>query len=103
MTKKETGNLTYSEAGRSGTIHFISRETKFDMWYEFAMPPALVIIGIPEPKYWEAQTKTPLSRRTGLLEFIGKQVIQDKLSGTGYFLIDDNILSICPGKNPDLP
>ncbi|GLU55521.1 hypothetical protein [Dyadobacter frigoris] len=93
--------LRYSENGRSGTIYFQSAETSLEMWYELAMPPAIIIMGIPEPKYWEAHTKTPLSKREEILGFIGEQVIKDKLSGEGYFLIDDNILSICRGKNPN--
>ncbi|MCF0056052.1 hypothetical protein [Dyadobacter sp. CY356] len=93
-------SLRYSEDGRSGTIYFKNEETSFEMWYELAMPPAIIIMGIPEPKYWERHTKIPLSRREEILGFIGEQVIKDKLSGEGYFLIDDNILSICSGKKP---
>lgn len=94
--------LRYVHDGRGGTIYFQSEETSLEMWYELAMPPSIIIMGIPEPKYWEAHTKTPLSRREEILGFIGAQVIKDKLSGEGYFLIDDNILSICRGKNPNM-
>ncbi len=90
--------LRYSEDGRGGTIHYTSPETRFDMWYEFAMPPALVIIGIPESKYWEGQTKTPLAQREAILQFIGEQVIQDKLAGSGHFLLSDQILTVLVGK-----
>ena len=94
--------VSYSEGGRSGTIHYVSTETSFDLWYEFAMPPAIVIIGIPEPRFWEAQTKTPLSQRTGILQFISEQVIKDRLLGNGYVLIEqDTIMTIYSGKNPD--
>lgn len=99
MTHRDA-HLRYSENGRSGTIYFQSKETSLEMWYELAMPPAIIIMGIPEPQYWEAQTKTPVSKREEILGFIGEQVIKDKLSGEGYFLIDDNVLSICRGKNP---
>lgn len=98
----ETGpQLRYSDAGRGGTIHYTSSESNFDMWYELAMPPAIVIIGIPEPQYWVGQTKTPLSQRETILQFIGEQVIKDRLSGPGYFDYTDNIMSIYTGKNPD--
>jgi hypothetical protein len=102
MNQKDS-YLSYSEDGRGGTIYLHSPETSFDMWYELAMPPAIIIMGIPEPKYWEARTKTPVERREEILGFVGEQVIKDKLSGNGYFLISDNILSICPGRNPDGP
>jgi len=100
MTGTETGHVRYSGEGRGGTIHFKSEETSFDMWYELAMPPALIIIGIPEPRHWEARTRIPLSRRTDLLRFIGAQIVKDKLAGDGYVLINDSIMEICKGRNP---
>ncbi len=94
--------VSYSDGGRSGTIHYTSAETCFDLWYEFAMPPAIALIGIPEPRYWEAQTKTPLSQRIAILEFIGGQVITDKLAGEGYVGIEqDNIMTIYRGRKPN--
>ena len=94
--------VSYSEGGRSGTIHYVSTETSFDLWYEFAMPPAIVIIGIPEPRFWEAQTKTPLSQRINILQFIGDQAIKDRLLGDGYLLIEyNNCMTIYSGRNPD--
>ncbi|RZM17713.1 MAG: hypothetical protein EOO88_42650 [Pedobacter sp.] len=90
--------LSYSEGGRSGTIRYTSSETSFDIWYEFAMPPALVIIGIPESRHWEAQTKIPLSQREDTLQFIANQVIKDKLTGDGYALFDEQFITLYPGK-----
>ena len=94
-------HITYSEDGRSGTIHYVSPDTRFDMWYELALSPAVVDIGIPEPKYWEAQTKTSLSQREVILRFIGEQVVKDKLAGNGYALFNDMIMTIYSGKKPD--
>lgn len=94
--------VSYSDGGRSGTIYYTNHESSFDMWYELAMPPAIVIIGIPEPRYWEARTKTPLTERMSILQFIGKQVVTDRLSGEGYVRIEqDNIMTIYKGKDPD--
>ena len=91
--------VSYSDGGRSGTIYYTSPETHFDLWYELAMPPAIVIIGIPEPRYWEARTKTPLSQRSAILQFIGDQVVQDKLQGAGHARIEqDTIMTIYKGK-----
>jgi hypothetical protein len=91
--------VSYSDGGRSGTIYYTSAESSFDMWYELAMPPAIVIIGIPEPRYWEARTKIPLSQRAAVLQFIGDRVVQDKLQGAGHAQIEqDNIMTIYKGK-----
>ncbi len=65
------------------------------------MPPAVVDIGIPESRYWEAQTKTPLSQRNSILKFISEQVINDKLAGKGYALSNGMIMTIYSGKRPD--
>ena len=92
--------VTYSEGGRGGTIHYSSSETSFDMWYEFALSPAVVDIGIPESKYWEAQTKTPLSQRETILRYIGEQVTKDKLTGDGYALFNEMVMTIYSGKKP---
>jgi len=102
LKAETTPQVSYSEGGRSGTIHYVSQDTTFDVWYEFAMPPAIVIIGIPEPRYWEAQTKTPLSQRIAILQFIGEQVIQDRLRSEGHVRIEqDNIMTIYTGKDPN--
>lgn len=92
--------LIYAGIGRSGTIHYVSIETSFDVWYEMAAE-AFLNIAIPEPRYWEAQTKTPLSRRNDILRFISEQVIQDKLNGNGYSLANDNMMTIYCGRKPD--
>src|SRR2546428_539632 len=35
--------LRYTSQGRAGTVHYITKETSFDMWYEFAGGNALAI------------------------------------------------------------
>lgn len=39
--------LRYVHDGRGGTIYFQSEETSLEMWYELAMPPSIIIMGIP--------------------------------------------------------
>ena len=101
MADLKAAKLCYTDGGRGGTIHYTSPETSFDMWYELAMAPALVIMGIPESKNWEGQTKNPLAQREDTLRCIGQQVIDDKLSGNGYFLFDDQTMTIHSGRKPD--
>ncbi|GAB2596049.1 hypothetical protein [Spirosoma areae] len=72
------------------------------MWYELAGGSALAIINIPTPEHWEALTKTPLSQRDAILQFIGEQVLRDQVSTDGYFLTDDNFITLYTGKNPNL-
>jgi len=92
--------LRYTQDGRGGTIYYDSPESCFTMWYEFALSPALVIIGIPEPRFWVSLTKIPLSQRTAVLTFIGEQVLKDQVSSYGYFEYNDTIMTIYKGPKP---
>jgi hypothetical protein len=90
--------IRYTSGGRSGTVHYISKETTFDLWYEFAGGKALAIINIPTPQQWEAATKTPLSRRDAILKVIGAQVVKDQTMDEGSFEIGDEVLTIYARK-----
>jgi hypothetical protein len=86
--------LYYTTQGRGGTIRFENNLTSFDMWWEYATSPALVLIGIPSEKHWEATTKLPVEQRADTLRFIGEQVVADHTSGGGSFVYDDQIMTI---------
>lgn len=86
--------LRYSDYGRGGTIHYESPEGRFDMWWEFGGGIAVVIVDIPSAEHWEANTKLPLSNRKEVLQFIGEQVIADKMSSSNAsFVIGDNVIT----------
>jgi len=86
--------LRYSDYGRGGTIFYESPEGQFDMWWEFGGGKAVVIVDIPGAEHWEARTKLPLSKRSEVLQFIGEQVIADKMSSsTASFVIGDNVIT----------
>jgi hypothetical protein len=86
--------ITYTSSGRAGTIHYVSKETSFDLWYEFAGGSALAIIDIPAEQQWEQSTKTPISRRAAILTSIGAQVVKDQTTSGGRFEIGENTLTI---------
>ncbi len=85
--------LRYSEEGRGGTIYYESPDANFDMWWEFAGGNALVIVDIPTTEKWEQVTKLPLKQRQQVLTFIGEQIVLDKISGTGSFIIGESVLT----------
>lgn len=89
----EGQRLRYSDQGRGGTIWYEAADKQFDMWWEFAGGDALVILDIPTAEQWEARTKIPLSSRDQVLHFIGEQVVEDKISGTGSYIIGTNIIT----------
>lgn len=85
--------LRYEGQGRGGTIWFENYDTRFDMWWEFAGGDALVILAIPTAAKWEAETRLPLSERMDTLTFIGEQIVADKISGAGSFVIGENVMT----------
>ncbi|UFH57015.1 hypothetical protein [Spirosoma sp. KNUC1025] len=89
--------VRYTSEGRGGTVHYVSSEASFDMWYEFAGGNALAIIDIPPPEYWTARTQLPLSQREEILIFIGNQVVKDHAPG-GSFTLSRNTLTIYSGR-----
>lgn len=85
--------LYYIDQGRGGTVRFESRETSFDLWWEFAGGKALVILEIPTKEQWETRTRLPLEWRKKVLNFIGEQIVIDQISGSGSFIIGDNVMT----------
>ncbi len=90
--------IWYSDSGRSGTVNFESRETIFEMWWEFAGGNAHTIVDIPTEQHWEAVTKLPVEKRLDVLNFIGEQIVIDQTGGTGSFIIGENVLTIYSGE-----
>jgi hypothetical protein len=91
--------------GRGGTIHFESRETEFDLWWEFGYS-AFIIVEAPTPEEWAMRTNLPVSRREETLNFIGEQIVLKEATYNGYYIVGENVLTIClkdqeqPLENP---
>jgi hypothetical protein len=92
--EENAARVGYSDSGRSGKVHYISKEATFDLDYEFGGGAAVAVIDIPTPKQWEAATKTPLARREAILKFIGQQVVKDQTLEEGSFEIGESVLTI---------
>ena len=89
--------LHYSDSGRGGTIRFESNERSFEMWWEFAGGDALVILDIPTKEQWTKLTGLPREKRKEVLTFIGEQIVVDNISGTGSFIIGENVITFYRG------
>ncbi|SDF35553.1 hypothetical protein SAMN04487996_11093 [Dyadobacter soli] len=83
--------LEYTQDGRGGSIYYKEGEISIQFGWEFGGGNTVVIIFIPETKYWEAQTGTPLSRRDEILDFLCQQVIRDQARGCHPVMYDDAI------------
>ncbi|MEO6284892.1 MAG: hypothetical protein ABIN80_21445 [Dyadobacter sp.] len=83
----------YTQDGRGGTIYYAEKDLSMEFYWEFGGGNAIVVIDIPEEKYWEAQTKKPLAERDSFLSRMAERVIQDKAPGC-HFQMYSNSISI---------
>jgi hypothetical protein len=87
--------VSYSSDGRSGHVHYQSKEGSFAMYYEFGGGDCVASIDIPSKEDWVAKTGIPLERREAVLNFIGQRVVKDQISsGLGSFKIEGDWLNI---------
>lgn len=83
--------LEYTQDGRGGSIYYTEGAIRIEFGWEFGGGNTVVIIFIPEKKYWEAQTGTPLHRRDEILEFLCEHVIRDQAPGCKPKMYEDAI------------
>jgi hypothetical protein len=86
--------VTYSNAGRGGTIYFQNDVTTFNLWWEFGGRDALVLIGIPNSDQWEAVTALPLAERDQTIRYIAEQVLIDQTTQGGTYRYTEEFLTI---------
>lgn len=85
--------LQYLEQGRAGVITYCEGDLRIAFDWEFGGGNCVVIIFVPTPEHWEAQTNTPLDRRQEILEFVADRAIRDKAPSC-YPRISDNWIEI---------
>jgi hypothetical protein len=89
--------LRYQGVSKGGNIFFESPSGTFDMWWEFEGGVALATVDIPTEAEWEARTKLPVSARQAVLQFIGNQIVADKISSKGSFAIGESLITFYAG------
>lgn len=85
--------ISITGAGRGGTVHFESRETEFEMWWEFGYS-AFMIVDVPSREDWTMRTNLPVSRREETLNFIGEQIVLKEATYDGYYIVGENVVTI---------
>lgn len=83
--------VTYTQNGRGGKISYRNGGIAIDFDWEFADGNAVVLFFVPEKKYWEAQTNTPVERREEILAFVANRVIEDQAPGCRFEIYSDHI------------
>lgn len=93
-TSPKGTQVRFIEEGPSGRVVYEGKEGSFGLYWEFGGGDVLVIISVPTPEKWEAQTKVPLSERTPVLNLIGSEAIRQKNGGRGRYEIQENCILI---------
>ncbi len=94
-TAPDAARLSYSSDGRSGHVHYQSRDAAFTLYYEFGGGDCVATIDLPSPTAWRRYTGLPLERRDEVVRWIGQRVVADQTTGgSGRFEIEGNWLNI---------
>lgn len=86
--------VRFIDEGPSGRVVYEGEEGSFSLYWEFGGGDVLVIISMPTPEKWEAQTKISLEKRLPLLNLIGSEAIRQKNGGRGRYEIQENCILI---------
>lgn len=87
--------ILYSNNGRSGFVHYKSKEGNFDLYYEFGGGNVVASIQVSTAKDWVAKTGLPLEKREEVLHFIEQRVVKDQTtSGRGFYKVEGPWLNI---------
>ncbi len=86
--------VSFAFSGRDGEAYYSAPEGSFRMYLEFGGGNVVVIISVPTPQNWVAETGIPLERRESVLRFIGQEAITTQNAGRGSFGIGDDAILI---------
>jgi hypothetical protein len=91
LTAKFSRHLEYSGTFRGGTITYIEGDMRIPFYHEMYGGKYKFGIDIPNESQWEAQTKTPLSRRQDIIEFLAQTVQKQQASSWQYDIRETDI------------
>ncbi len=86
--------LQFVSKGRGGTVVYADDRTTFNMWWEFALEPAVAIIGIANRAAWEQTTGISLEERDATLNWIAARALHDQVPSGGAFRVDENHITL---------
>lgn len=77
---------------RAGSTTYVEGDLRIPFYHEMGGGNCLVYIDVPAEEQWEAQTKTPLTRRTEILEFVAQTVQREQAPSCRYEIQDSAIV-----------
>jgi hypothetical protein len=92
LFRKYSRKLTYTGTFRAGTIIYLDGDIKIEFPHEMGGGNCMFYVDIPTEEQWEAQTKTALSARLEILEFVAARVRAEQASNCRYEINGDSIV-----------
>jgi hypothetical protein len=92
--------LAYTSQGRGGNVLYRDDRTSFNLWWEFAMEPAVAIIGIPNTAAWEKATGISLEERSATLEWIAHRALHDQVPNGGVYRVAEDHITLYGHRTP---
>ena len=84
--------IEYEGTFRAGTITYVEGDLRINFYHEMGGGNCMFYVDIPTEEKWEVQTRTPLSRRQEILEFVAETVRREQASSTRYEIQDSAIV-----------
>lgn len=91
IARKFSRRISYEGNVRAGTIIYMDNDIRIEFPHEMGGGNCMFYIDIPTEKLWEAGTKTPLSARKEILQFVAETVRAEQASGCNFEIKDDTI------------
>ena len=88
---KMSRRISYEGSFRGGSIIFHEGDLTISFYHEMGGGDCKFYIDIPTAEKWKAQTKTKLSRRDEILQFVAETVKREKASSWQYVIRKDMI------------
>jgi hypothetical protein len=86
--------LLYTNNGRSGYVIYKDDTGELSFYVEFGGGDYIAIIYIPSPSSWESDTKRSVAEREAIINFIGRQAVNDQATG-GFYRLSASAIEIC--------
>jgi hypothetical protein len=91
LAAKFSRHLEYEGNFRDGTIIYVEGDLRISFFHEMYCGKYHFGITIPSASQWESQTKTPLSRRDEIIQFLAQTVQREKATSWQYEIRETDI------------
>ncbi len=84
IVRKFSRHIEYEGNFRSGTIIYIDNEVRIEFYHEMGGGNCMFYIDIPTEDQWEAVTRTSISERQDIIDFVAARVKSEQASNCNY-------------------